>query len=167
MSACTTQWNCHPACQELEGCVDVLTWLSFSGPSQLVVEQELRYWDWNGKPCRKAEYPSWLNRSLEKEGPRSRLTLLQTLGKWSNQVPVLVLLLKSCVTLGKPSPSLVCSFAYCIRQGLEELNSVAQATESKTTASTEQVPGNNYVICHRGPDTTRIGDVNTTYDKQH
>ena len=71
------------------------------------------------------------------------------------------------MTLGKPSPSLVCSFAYCVRQGLEELNSVVQAIESKTTASTEQVPGNNYVICHRGPDTTRIGDVNTAYDKQH
>ena len=44
---------------------------------------------------------------------------------------------------------------------------MVQATESETTASPEQVPGNNCVICHRGPDTTRTGDVNRAHDKQH
>ena len=44
---------------------------------------------------------------------------------------------------------------------------MVQAAESETTARTEQVPGNIYVICHRGPDTTRIGDVNRAYNEQH
>ena len=39
VSAGSTQWNCHPACRgPLEGCVDVLIWSSFPGPSRLLVQ---------------------------------------------------------------------------------------------------------------------------------
>lgn len=44
-------------------------------------------------------------------------------GKATDSSSALILLFKGCVTSGKASPSLVFNFRYCIRKGLEQLNS--------------------------------------------
>lgn len=113
--------------------------------------------------------PSWVNKDLAEQegGPQITTGITVSAGKPESRVPALVLLLTGCVTSGKPFPSLVFSFPYCTRKGLEQINSRVQAMEPRTRSETQQGPGNAYTICHWGSDATRVGDMSRTYGKQH